>query len=249
MIGINAPSANEQAGAEALANAALGLARRFRAGATLWCVAPEWPAHGAHLAVEFVHPVIVGKRALPAVHLEGPDLAASLRLLARPGDVVAVVSDGEDRQVTDLLRRSAAWGLIRLWLAAGRRPGRELAEHVISIEGVDPGVAARSGEVVLRYHLLWELTHVVLEHPGLLAVEPECTDEVCITCSDEGRVGEIRGLGRDGAAETIINGVVETVDVTLVEPVTIGDLVLVHAGVALTTIHADPVDRPGRGSA
>ena len=38
--------------------------------------------------------------------------------------------------------------------------------------GADAGLAARSGDVVLLYHLLWELTHVVFEHPGLLTDEP-----------------------------------------------------------------------------
>ena len=30
---------------ESLAAAALDLARRFAAGATMWCLAPEWPEH------------------------------------------------------------------------------------------------------------------------------------------------------------------------------------------------------------
>ena len=55
-----------------LARAALGLARRFAAGATMWCLAPAWPEHARHVAVEFVHPVIVGKRALPAVSVDRP---------------------------------------------------------------------------------------------------------------------------------------------------------------------------------
>ena len=59
--------------AEDLAAAALSLARRFADGATMWCVAPAWPSHARHVAVEFVHPVIVGTRALPAVSLERGD--------------------------------------------------------------------------------------------------------------------------------------------------------------------------------
>jgi hypothetical protein len=31
---------------EDLARAALALARRFAAGATMWCLAPAWPEHG-----------------------------------------------------------------------------------------------------------------------------------------------------------------------------------------------------------
>ena len=49
-----------------------------------------------------------------------------------------------------------------------------------------------TGTFVLMYHLLWELTHVCFEHPGLLKPPAdECTDDVCVTCSDEGRLGEV----------------------------------------------------------
>ena len=60
----------------------LALARRFAAGATMWCLAPAWPEHARHVAVEFVHPVIVGKRALPAVSVVDPDPVAALRATA-----------------------------------------------------------------------------------------------------------------------------------------------------------------------
>jgi hypothetical protein len=94
--------------------------------------------------------------------------------------------------------------------------------------------------MVLLYHLLWELTHVVFEHPGLLEVEPECTEEACITCSDEGRLAEVRSVVDDGLAEVVVGGTVEAVDTTLVEPVSPGDLLLVHAGVALSTCGSAP---------
>jgi hydrogenase maturation factor len=230
-------TAEEMAPAEDLAVASLALARRFAAGATMWCVAPQWPAHARHVAVEFVHPVIVGKRALPAVHVEAVDPAGALRLLARPGDVLLAVSTAEDALAAELLRRSEAWGLARLWLGAGPRPEPGLADHVVWLEGADPAVAARSGDMVLLYHLLWELTHVVFEHPGLLEADTACTDEVCITCSDEGRVAEVSAVNGSTGAEVVVGGMTETVDVSLVEPVAAGDLVLVHAGVALSTLH------------
>ncbi|MFD5330021.1 hypothetical protein ACFWJO_39895, partial [Streptomyces sp. NPDC127092] len=56
-----------------LAAAALSLARRFHDGATLWVISPQWEPHAHHVAVEFVHPVIMGKRALPSVALVEPD--------------------------------------------------------------------------------------------------------------------------------------------------------------------------------
>jgi hydrogenase maturation factor len=100
-------------------------------------------------------------------------------------------------------------------------------------ESLSPAVAARSGDLVLLYHLLWELSHVVFEHPGLLAQSPVCTDEVCITCSDEGRVAEVAAVYRDGRADVLVGGRPTVIDATLVDAVP-GDLVLVHAGVALT---------------
>jgi hypothetical protein len=223
---------------ENLARAALTLARRFAGGATMWCVAPTWPSHGRHVAVEFVHPVIVGKRALPAMSVDGPEAEGSLRLLARPGDILLVASTADDVGALDLLTRSEAWGLTRVWLGAGPRPTGSRADHVIWTVGTDPALAARSGDLVLLYHLLWELTHVVFEHPGLLKEDDGCTDEVCITCSDEGRVAEVRAVLSDGSADVMVGGRPETVDVSLVDPVVAGDLLLVHAGVALTALGA-----------
>jgi HupF/HypC family len=230
-----------------LASASLALARAFAAGATMWCVAPRWPSHGRHVAVEFVHPVIVGKRALPAVSVEAADAVTAVRLLGRPGDVVLAVSTADDRSVAELVTRADAWGLTSLWLGAGARPTGARADHVVWLDGTEPTEAARSGDLVLLYHLLWELTHVVFEHPGLLepdAVAAECGDEVCITCSDEGRVAEVRtlgaGAGSGSSVEVMVAGHIEAVDVSLVDPVQIGDLVLVHAGVAITALPGIP---------
>jgi hydrogenase maturation factor len=233
-------SAEDAGPAEDLAVASVALARRFAAGATMWCLSTEWPAHGRHMAVEFVHPVIVGKRALPAVHLDGTGLATTLRLLARPGDVLLAVSTEDDPVTIDLLRRAETWGLTRIWLGAGPRRPSGWAEHVAWVIRADPGLAARSGDVVLLYHLLWELTHVVFEHPGLLVAEPDCTDEVCITCSDSAQVAEVQAVHSRAVATVLTAGRPQTVDVSLVDPVATGDLVLVHAGVALTAIDGEP---------
>jgi hydrogenase maturation factor len=84
-----------------------------------------------------------------------------------------------------------------------------------------------------------EPSRLVFEHPGLPEANAEaqatCTDNVCITCSDEGRVAEVTAVHDDGRAEVLISGQTETVDASLVdaEP---GDLLLVHAGVAITLL-------------
>jgi D-sedoheptulose 7-phosphate isomerase len=75
-----------EAEAERLARLCLELARRFTRGGRLLALggsAQAW-SDARHVAVEFVHPVIVGKRALPALALE-PDQA---ELLRGPEDVV-----------------------------------------------------------------------------------------------------------------------------------------------------------------
>jgi hypothetical protein len=222
--------------AEGLAAASLSVARRFAAGASMWCVAPKWPAHGRHIAVEFVHPVIVGKRALPALSVEGIDTIGALRLMARPDDLLVVASAADDRVAAELLRRAEAWGLTRVWLGAGDRPPGGLAEHVLWLDDTDPDWAARSGDLVLVYHLLWELTHVVLEHKGLLETVPDCTDDICITCSDQGLVAEVRSGPADGLVEVMVAGSRAVVDASLVDGVAPGDLLLVHAGVALSAL-------------
>ena len=88
--------------ADDLAVAALALARRFAAGATMWCASPRWPFHAQHVAVEFVHPVIVGKRALPAVHVSDTDIVAGVRMLARSGDIVCVLGTAGDADLAAL---------------------------------------------------------------------------------------------------------------------------------------------------
>ena len=74
--------------AERLARLCHLMAERFARGGRLIAFgrSPAARSDARHVAVEFVHPVIVGKRALPAIGLagEGGDLAAQVDLLARP---------------------------------------------------------------------------------------------------------------------------------------------------------------------
>jgi hydrogenase maturation factor len=225
-------------GAE-LARAALTLARRFAAGATLWCLAPEWPEHGRHIAVEFVHPVVMGKRALPAVSVTGTEPVAELRSAALTGDVLAIVAPGSSAVAAEAARRAPAWGVTTLWLGAGPRPSAA-PDHLVWIDGT--GAARHDGSLVLRYHVLWELTHVCFEHPGLLA-DPAaaCEEGMCVTCTDEGRPAEVATVLGGGLVAVRTARGTETVDVTLVGPVEPGDLVLVHAGTAIERL-VEPSD-------
>lgn len=227
---------------DCLAVTALNLARRFGRGATMWCFAPQWPEHARHVAVEFVHPVVVGKRALPAVSIDAADPVAALRALVRAGDVILVMSRSDDPTALAVVRRAVAWGATTIWMGCGPRPADKAADHIVwaEDEGDDArGSAVHDGRLVLLYHVLWELTHVCFEHPGLLTTvdDADCIDgEVCITCSDEGRVGEV--INTDGAGSTLVRTSrgIETIDTTIVAVVAPGDLVLIHAGAAIAEV-------------
>ncbi len=226
-----APVVDEIGGlASDLARAALSLARRFASGGTMWCASPRWSFHAHHVAVEFVHPVIVGKRALPAVAVPAADeLVASLRATVRPGDIVVAVADAGDAAVAAAMRRGDAWGVETVWIGAGPRPPAGAARHVLWLSTEDPLEA--SEEFVRVYHLLWELTHVCFEHPGLLRPEV-CTEEVCITCSDEGRPAEVVTVEGDEAVVRTAEGR-QRIDTSFIDPPRPGDLLLVHAGSAI----------------
>jgi hypothetical protein len=226
---------------ESVAVAALTLARRFANGATMWCVAPQWPEHARHVAVEFVHPVLVGKRALPAVSIESADPVAALRSLVRSGDVVLAASSNDSTPVVEIMRRAGAWGVTTVWIGAGPQPETRSADHIVWVDDDSAAVsspAVHDGRLVLLYHVLWELTHVCFEHPGLLtpATEEHCIDDVCITCSDEGRLGEVIAAENFGRARVRTAKGIELVDTTIIADVSPGDLVLIHAGTAISEI-------------
>jgi len=71
----------------------------------------------------------------------------------------------------------------------------------------------------------------------VLAPGPECAGDHCVTCSDEGTVAEILSVEGHRAA-VVAGGRPEEIDISLVAPVVNGELVLVHAGVALCTLGA-----------
>jgi hypothetical protein len=228
-----------------LAAAALDLARRFHDGATLWVIAPQWEPHAHHVAVEFVHPVVMGKRALPSVALVEPDPVAQARVASQPGDLLIAVASADQPAVVEAMRRARAWGVLTLWIGSGPRPPAGAANHILWIDSDDPMVPA-TGTFVLMYHLLWELTHVCFEHPGLLKPPAEeCTENVCVTCSDEGRLAEVvlepGPESNDTAGQALVRTAKgeEWVDTTVLGEVRVNDLILVHAGAAITRLEVN----------
>lgn len=223
-------------GLGALVRASLHVARRLQGGGTMWCVSPGAPEHGRHLAVEFVHPVVVGARAMPAVDLSSVDPVAALRTQSRPGDVVVALGDVAHPVVRDVLRRAEPWGLVSIWIGPSSPPPPGTADHVITIDDPDRR-AAHDGSLILRYHLLWEMTQICLEHPGAALDDPGPGDpDACTVCSDEARVAEVASATASGLAEVRTACGPRTADVSLVGPVGPGDLVLVHGGTAIAHV-------------
>jgi D-sedoheptulose 7-phosphate isomerase len=154
-------------GAEAgrLARLCHRMAERFARGGRLVAIgrSPTARSDVRHVAVEFVHPVIVGKRALPAIGLagEGGDLEVQLRPLARSEDiVVAFGAEDDGGEAQRALATASARGCLTLAFAPAG------AEWELEPPSRDPYV--RQELVETLYHVLWELVHVFFEHRGLL---------------------------------------------------------------------------------
>jgi D-sedoheptulose 7-phosphate isomerase len=152
-----------EAEAERIARLCHRMAERFARGGRLVAIgdSPAARSDVRHVAVEFVHPVIVGKRALPAIGLsrEGGSLADQTRLLAEPDDIVIAFEAG-DRPTADALSIAVGRGCLTIaFTPAG-------AEWQFEPPSDDPLV--RQELIETLYHLLWELVHVFFEHRGLL---------------------------------------------------------------------------------
>jgi D-sedoheptulose 7-phosphate isomerase len=172
--------------AGAVADACHAMAVRFHRGGKLVVFgAGGASADAQHVAVEFVHPVIIGKRALPAISLttdvatvtglaEHAGMASvfdhQLRFLASPADIaLGICADGGSASVLAGLATAKELGLLTIALVGGgvaRSSGRIATDHLLTAASQDPRVVKEVH--VTMYHILWELVHVFLEQPGVL---------------------------------------------------------------------------------
>lgn len=172
--------------AERIARACHAMATRFHQGGKLLVFGNGGCSTDAqHVAVEFVHPVIVGKRALPAIALSN-DVAAitgcddgrfallfanQLRQLAAPCDIAMGISaDSECSNLIPAFEAAREIGLLTIALC-GNGGGaiaerRDLVEWCLPVHSQDPLIVKEVQ--VTTYHILWELVHVFFEQPGVL---------------------------------------------------------------------------------
>jgi D-sedoheptulose 7-phosphate isomerase len=171
----------EQAGP--IARAARDMAERFRRGGTLFAFGDgPCAADAQHVAVEFLHPVMVGKKPLPARCLSsdlglpsagagaeelGNVFAKSLARLAGKDDIAIGISEcGEPENVRRGLEAAAARGLLTVSLVGGTVSDPDAAlrvDHRLRAASSDPLVVRELQ--LTTYHLIWETVQAFLEGP------------------------------------------------------------------------------------
>jgi D-sedoheptulose 7-phosphate isomerase len=172
--------------AAAITAAAHAMAVRFHKGGKLVVFGTGGSATDAqHVAVEFVHPVIVGKRALPAISLTADAATVTavaarqglaevfsyqLRQLAEPADIALGLSaDGDCRGALCGLLAARDLGMLTVALAGGSGgaiAAAAAADHLLTAAAADPRIVKEMQ--VTTYHVLWELVHVFFEQPAVL---------------------------------------------------------------------------------
>ncbi|HYU15781.1 MAG TPA: SIS domain-containing protein [Candidatus Acidoferrum sp.] len=169
------------AGLEACVRA---LAARFAAGGRLLCMGNGGSACDAqHVAVEFLHPIIEKRRALPALALSVDTAALTaiandtdfarvfadqLELLGRPGDAALGIStSGASANVNRALRRARELGLLTIGFAG--RDGGQMAELCDHCFVVGTWSIHRIQEThTLLLHLLWDQVHIAMGEDDVL---------------------------------------------------------------------------------
>jgi D-sedoheptulose 7-phosphate isomerase len=146
--------------ARVLAVACREMSERFSRGGRLLAFGRgPYSTDAQHVSVEFVHPVIVGKRALPAL-----DLSALMRpwmdSILCPEDIVMGFGPPEgDPEVWAVLESAHSRGAMTFAL-----PGPS-GSYALEPVTEDPFIHQELVEIF--YHTLWETVHVFLEHREL----------------------------------------------------------------------------------
>ncbi len=165
---------------ESLVTMAKGIASTFSNGGRLLTMGNGGSAtDAAHIAVEFNHPVTVGRPALPAVHLgaDVPFMTAvgndvgftqvfvrQLIALGRPKDALLGLStSGNSDNLLAGFKKARELG-IRTFGLAGGDGGRMRASPDVDLCVVveSPSIHRVQESHVAAYHVIWDLVHTIL---------------------------------------------------------------------------------------
>jgi D-sedoheptulose 7-phosphate isomerase len=143
-----------------LAEACREMSERFLHGGRLLAFGRgPYATDAQHVSVEFVHPVIVGKRALPALDLS-LIYRPWLRSILRADDMVMGFGPPEgDGDVAETLREARSHGAMTFALPGGD------GSYSVGAATDDPFIHQEIIEIL--YHTLWETVHVFFEHREL----------------------------------------------------------------------------------
>jgi D-sedoheptulose 7-phosphate isomerase len=163
--------------ADRIAECCRALAKAFDGGARLFVMGNGGSScDAAHVAVEFMHPIIEKRPALPALALTtdtalltavGNDqdfsvaFVEQLRMLGRPGDVALGIStSGKSANVNRALQAARAAGLLTVGFS-GRDGGRmpEFCDWCFTVPSFSIHRIQETHETLL--HILWDLIHVI----------------------------------------------------------------------------------------
>ena len=153
------------------------MAERFAAGGRLFVMGNGGSSCDAtHIAVEFMHPILEKRPALPAIALNtdtalltavGNDqdfalaFVQQLRLLGRAGDMALGLStSGKSANINRALQAARELGLLTVGFS-GRDGGRmpEFCDHCFTVPSFSIHRIQETHETLL--HVLWDLIHVI----------------------------------------------------------------------------------------
>lgn len=177
---------------DTILNASLQMAKAFHRGRKLLVCGNGGSATDAqHIAVEFMHPITVGRKALPAICLAN-DMAMvtavandvgfddvftrQIIALGKEGDVLLGVStSGNSKNLIHAFATARRMKMTTIGFAGS--DGGEMAE--LALGGLlDYCLAVPTASIhriqethVALYHIMWDMVHTFLQHKGLMDSE------------------------------------------------------------------------------
>ena len=173
--------------------ASLAIAKAFHRGRKLLVCGNGGSATDAqHVAVEFMHPITVGRKALPAICLNN-DMAMvtavandvsfadvfvrQIIALGKAGDVlIAISTSGNSENLLHAFKTAQRMNITTIGFA-GDEGGRMeqmksegLIDHCFTVP--TSSIHRIQESHVTLYHVMWDMVHEFLQHKSLMSVTP-----------------------------------------------------------------------------
>jgi D-sedoheptulose 7-phosphate isomerase len=178
-----------EANQDAILEASLAMAKAYHRGLKMLVCGNGGSATDAeHVAVEFMHPIVVGRKAMPAICLTN-DMAMvtavandvgfsdvfsrQIIALGREGDILLGIStSGNSENLVHAFETARQMKLITIGYAGddgGKMAGmrdRGLLDFCLTVP--TSSIHRIQETHMTLYHIMWDLVHVFLQHPPLL---------------------------------------------------------------------------------